>query len=86
MKMCSNSTANTRNIQIPKMERLSSFELKQAVEAFKGTIECLNIFRLEAVSNITDDYASVMSSTMRQPAAEQTQVAVELMDNDLYSG
>ena len=84
--MCSNSTVNTRNIQIPKMERLSSFELNQAVEAFKSTIECLNIFRLEAVSNITDEYASVISSIKRQPATARTQVAVELMDNDLYSG
>ena len=84
--MCSNSTANTRNIQIPKMERLSSFELNQAVEAFKSTIGCLNVFRLEAESHITDEYASVRASTKKQPAAEQTQVAVELMDNDLYSG
>ena len=38
------------------------------------------------MSKITDEYASVMSSTKKQQAAEQTQVAVELMDNDLYSG
>ena len=38
------------------------------------------------MSKITDEYASVAASTKQQPAAEQTQVAVELMDNDLYSG
>ena len=78
---------NTHNIQRWKgCLPLSPFQLNQAVKDFKSTIECLNIFRLEAESHITDEYASVMSSTKKQPAAEQTQVAVELMDNDLYSG
>mgnify|MGYP001801385026 CR=1 FL=1 len=56
------------------------------VEALKGTIECFNIFRLEAESHITDEYTSVRASTKKQPAAEQTQVAVQLIDNNLYSG